>query len=94
MATKLEHDTLNARIDPSKWDDIKQRYRQAEAQAKAVEARKTSQQRYYFRIAQRAKAALENAAVDLVADAQCKAKLHIAEDERKKLGLDKFTDAA
>ena len=41
LATKLEHDTLNARIDPSKWDDIKQRYRQAEAQAKAVDERKT-----------------------------------------------------
>lgn len=78
LATKLEYDTLNARIDPTKWDDIKQKYRQAEAQAKAVEARKTVQQRYAYRLAQRAKAALESAAMDLVADAQCKAKLHIA----------------
>jgi hypothetical protein len=85
LATKLEHDTLNARIDPSKWDDIKQKYRQAEAQATAVEARKTAQQRYAYRIAQRAKAALEHAAIDLIADAQCKAKLHIA-DSAKSLG--------
>jgi hypothetical protein len=85
LATKLEHDTLNSRIDPSKWDDIKQRYRQAEAQAKAVDARKTSQQRYYYRLAQRAKAALEKSAIDLIADAQCKAKLHIA-DGAKNLG--------
>jgi hypothetical protein len=85
LATKLEHDTLNARIDPSKWDDIKQRYRTADAHAKAVEARKTTQQRYASRLAQRAKAALENAAIDLIADAQCKAKLHIA-DGAKSLG--------
>lgn len=82
LATKLEYDTLNARIDPSKWDDIKQRYRQAEAQVKAVAERKTTQQKYAFRLAQRAKAALENAAIDLIADAQCKAKLHIADGAR------------
>jgi hypothetical protein len=85
LATKLEYDTLNARIDPSKWDDIKQRYRQAETQAKAVEARKTVQQKYAYRLAQRAKATLENAAIDLIEDAQCKAKLHIA-DGAKSLG--------
>ena len=78
LATKLEYDTLNARVDPSKWNDIKQRYKEAEAQAKAVEARKTTQQRYAYRLAQRAKAALEKAAIDLITDAQCKAKLHIA----------------
>jgi hypothetical protein len=85
LAAKLEHDTLNARIDPTKWDDIKTRYKQAEAQAKAVEARKTAQQRYAYRLAQRAKVALESAAIDLIADAQCKAKLHIA-DGAKSLG--------
>ena len=82
LATKLEHDTLNARIDPSKWDDIKQRYKTAEAQAKAVEERKTKQQDYAGRLAKRARAALENAAIDLIADAQCKAKLHIADGAR------------
>jgi hypothetical protein len=79
LATKLEYDTLNAKIDPSKWDDIKQKYRTADAQAKRVDERKTTQQRYASRLAQRAKAALENAAIDLIADAQCKAKLHIAD---------------
>ncbi|MDQ2938595.1 MAG: hypothetical protein M3R67_14010, partial [Acidobacteriota bacterium] len=34
------------------------------------------------RLAKRAKAALENAAIDLIADAQCKAKLHIADGAR------------
>jgi hypothetical protein len=85
LATKLEYDTLNAKIDPTKWDDIQQRYRAAEAQAKEVEARKTRQQKYTYRLAQRAKAALENAAIDLIADAQCKAKLQIA-DGAKSLG--------
>ncbi|WP_426174687.1 T6SS effector BTH_I2691 family protein [Massilia sp. TWR1-2-2] len=79
LAAKLEHDTLNARIDPTKWDDIKNRYKHAEAQAKAVESRKTAQQKYAYRQAQRAKAALEHAAIDLINDAQCKAKLHIAQ---------------
>lgn len=78
LATKLEHEILNTRIDPKKWDDIRQRHIQAEAQAKAVEARKTAQERYAYRLAQRAKAALEHAAIDLIQDAQCKAKLHIA----------------
>jgi hypothetical protein len=78
LAAKLEYETLNARIDPSKWNYLQARHEQAEAQAKMVEARKTSQQRYAYRVAQRAKAELEHAAVDLIRDAQCKAKLHIA----------------
>ncbi|MES2760126.1 MAG: T6SS effector BTH_I2691 family protein [Pseudomonadota bacterium] len=78
LAAKLEHDTLTAQIDPSKWNDIKQKHKQAEVQARAAEARKTAQQRKAYRLAKRAKAQLENAALDLISDAQCKAKLHVA----------------
>lgn len=78
LATKLEHDTLSARIDPNKWSDIKQKYKDADAQSKTVEARKNAQQRMMHRLAQRAKFKLERAAVDLISDAQCKAKLQIA----------------
>jgi hypothetical protein len=85
LAAKLEYDTLSAKIDPSTWDDIKQKHKRAEVQAKAAEARKTAQQRSAYRSAQRAKTSLENAAIDLIADAQCKAKLHIA-DGAKSLG--------
>jgi hypothetical protein len=78
LAIKLEHDILDGRVDQVKLDEIKQKYEHAEAQAKEVEARKTARQKYIYRIAQQAKAELENAAIDLIADAQCKAKLHIA----------------
>jgi hypothetical protein len=79
LAAKIEHDILNARIDPSKWDDLKQKHHSAEVRAKLVEGRKTTQERYRYQLAQRAKAKLESGAIDLIADAQCKAKLHIAE---------------
>jgi hypothetical protein len=85
LATKLEYDTLNAKIDPSKWDDFKQKYKTADAHVKEAEAVKTRQQKYMSRLAERTKATLENAAIDLISDAQCKAKLHIA-DGAKSLG--------
>jgi hypothetical protein len=79
LAAKLEYETLDGRIDSQKWDRLNERHKSETARGRAVETRQTAHERYAYRQAQSAKQALEKAAIDLITDAQCKAKLHIAE---------------
>lgn len=79
LAQHIEFKALDASIDPAKWTDLKMKYINADTQAKASADRRTAQQRRAYRQAQRAKAALQNAAIDLISDAQLKAKLQISQ---------------
>lgn len=83
LAQQIEFKALDASIAPAKWSDLKKKYIDADRQAKASADRRTAQQRRAYRQAQRAKAALQNAAIDLISDAQLKAKLQIAQGAKR-----------
>jgi hypothetical protein len=79
LAERLHQRDLALHIDQKEWDDLNRRFHDEEKRAKAVQERRDAQQKRAYRQAQLAKAKLEYAMLDLVRDAQTKAKRSIKE---------------
>lgn len=78
LVDELDYDTLNLKSDPAKVREIRKRHAEAAKLEKATERRKTGQERRLHRKARSIKISMELAAVDLISDAQLKAKLQLS----------------
>ncbi|MET3135512.1 hypothetical protein AAKU55_005822 [Oxalobacteraceae bacterium GrIS 1.11] len=83
LAEQIEYGTLALKIKPENWLDLQKKHADADKLEKASAARKTAQQRRAYRQAKRVKASLQMAAIDLIGDAQLKAKLQLAQGAKK-----------
>lgn len=83
LAEQIEYNTLVLKIKPDEWDDLKRQYQDADELEKKSAERKSALERRAHRKAKRAKVSLERAGIDLISDAQLKAKLQIAQGAGK-----------
>jgi hypothetical protein len=79
LASTIESKTLMNNIDPSKWEDLKKKHADAEALAKAQAGRTDALSKKAMRQAKKAKVALQTAYLELVSDAQLKAKVQLSQ---------------
>jgi hypothetical protein len=79
LASTIESKTLMNNIDPSKWEDLKKKHADAEALAKAQAGRTDALSKKAMRQARKAKVALQTAYLELVSDAQLKAKVQLSQ---------------
>ncbi|WP_137938752.1 T6SS effector BTH_I2691 family protein [Chitinivorax sp. B] len=79
LAFELEHKTLMAKVNATDWDNKERAYRTAEARAQATRMRKTGAEIRAHRQATAAKLQIQQGMVDLITDAQLKAKIQISQ---------------
>lgn len=78
LVDELDYDTLHLKPDPEKAKDLRKRHAEATKLEKATERGLTGEQRRLHRTALSIKIAVELATVDLIRDAQLKAKLQLS----------------
>ncbi|MBB5020566.1 hypothetical protein HNQ59_003887 [Chitinivorax tropicus] len=79
LAFELEHSTLMAKINQTDWDNKERAYHTEAARAQAARMRKTGAEIKAYRQATEAKLAIQHGMVDLITDAQLKAKIQISQ---------------